>query len=293
MSPNQLSSVPDAQLLDVRLEDDYEAGHIAGARNNCVFEVAFASRLPACAPDKDAVTVVYGADGESGEAAAALEKLTRLGYRDARILEGGLRAAAAAGVEIVAGRALPAPLPLPEGKVAIDLEESRIEWLGRNLINRHTGTAALQSGHLEFTGGQMTGGEFVIDLTRLQCTDLAGSPLHDVLIAHLHNEDFFDVERHPSARFVIRQVRPAPEETTPGSRNLHIRGDLTLRGQTHPVEFAAAAGLTEQGKPAAQAAFSIDRTRWGVLYGSGRFFRRLAGHLVNDHLEFQIRIIAR
>ena len=29
------------QLLDVRLADDYEAGHLEGAKGNCVFEVAF------------------------------------------------------------------------------------------------------------------------------------------------------------------------------------------------------------------------------------------------------------
>ncbi len=62
---------------------------------------------------------------------------------------------------------------------------------------------------------------------------------------------------------------------------------------TSAPEFTAAAGLTAEGKPAAQAAFSIDRTRWGILYGSGRFFKRLAGHVVNDMLEFQIRIITK
>ena len=35
----------------------------------------------------------------------------------------------------------------------------------------------------------------------------------------------------------------------------------------------------------------IDRTDWGVLYGSGRFFRRLAGHLVNDSIELQLRLL--
>ena len=292
MKPHQLSSLTDTQVLDVRLDDDYEAEHIAGSKNNCVFEVAFVHRLAESAPDKSKVTIVYGADGESAEAAAAADKLTRQGYSDVRILEGGLKAAREAGVDIITGQSLPDPFPAPDGRFEIDLEESRLEWLGRNLINKHWGTAAIESGHLDFSHGQVTGGEFVIDLTKLECADLAGTDMHDVLIDHLRNDDFFDVERHPKASLVIEDVQ-AEGNTSPGSQNIKVKGNLTLRGQTHPIEFPVAAGLTEEGKPAAQAAFSIDRTRWGILYGSGKFFNRLAGHVVNDMLEFQIRIIAK
>jgi hypothetical protein len=39
------------------------------------------------------------------------------------------------------------------------------------------------------------------------------------------------------------------------------------------------------GTYAAQAFITIDRTEWGVLYGSSRFFARLGDHVVNDHLK--------
>jgi hypothetical protein len=38
---------------------------------------------------------------------------------------------------------------------------------------------------------------------------------------------------------------------------------------------------------------AIDRTLWNVLYGSGKYFRRLGGHLVNDQIEIQLRIVTR
>lgn len=290
--PGAHSDLVDSQILDVRLEDDFEAGHLARAQSNCVFEVSFGERLETTAPNRDLPTVVYGADGETHEAEAAAEKLWRLGYRDVRILEGGLVAARQAGLEIEAGTPLPEPPPEPQGKLEIDLEESRLEWLGRNLINKHWGTAALESGFLEFEDGQLTGGSFVIDLQKLKCTDLAGSDLHDVLISHLQSDDFFDVENHPKATFTITKV-DVPEGTTPGSTTHRVTGDLTLRGQTHAIEFEVSAGRTPEGKMAAQAAFSIDRTKWGVIYGSGKFFSRIAGHLVNDFLEFQLRVLTR
>jgi hypothetical protein len=59
------------------------------------------------------------------------------------------------------------------------------------------------------------------------------------------------------------------------------------------VEFIATAGLTTEGKAAAQSAFAIDRTQWNVLYGSGKYFRHLGGHLVNDLIEIQIRVVTK
>ena len=132
--------------------------------------------------------------------------------------------------------------------------------------------------------------EFVIDLKNMECADLIGGDLHDVLINHLQDDDFFDVENYPEAVFVITDVARI-SGAKPGSPDLEINGELTLKGQTHPINFQAASGVTEDGKPAAQAVFSIDRTRWGVLYGSGKFFHRLAGHLVNDLIEFEIKIV--
>ena len=56
--------------------------------------------------------------------------------------------------------------------------------------------------------------------------------------------------------------------------------------------FFKSAGITAEGKAAAQASFAIDRTRWNVKYGSGRLFRNLGGHLVNDMIELQLRIVS-
>ena len=282
MKSNELSTAADVQLLDVRLPRDFETAHLDGAQNNCVFEVAFAERLSQTASAPKKTTIDYGANDQSHEANVAAEKLRRL--------EGGIEAAEHADVALIRGGPSPSEAAIVDGIRNIDLEESRVEWLGRNLLNKHWGTVALEAGHLTFAGGTLSGGEIVIDLTRLECTDLAGINLHDVLIAHLHNDDFFDVENHPNARLVITQVEPGLE-LAPGSPNLKITANLTIRGQTHPIDFTASAGLTEEGKPAAQAAFSIDRTRWDIIYGSGKFFHRLAGHVVNDQLEFQLRII--
>lgn len=278
-------------VLDVRLAEDHACDRIPGAVNNCVFEVAFGERLLTLAPNKNLPLCIYGANEGSREAAVACEKLSRAGYTQILRLGGGISAWKEAGFPTEGTHETVDAPGIPAGRRALDLGESRVEWIGRNLLNKHWGSIALKSGYLDFDGATITGGEIVISMHEIHCDDLAGTSLHDVLVAHLRSDDFFDTERFPEARVVLRSVRFDPN-ATPGGQNLNMEADLTLKGVTAPVSFTASAGLDTDGRPAAQASFAIDRTQWGVLYGSGKFFHRLAGHLVNDLIEIQLRIVA-
>lgn len=288
----EMMASPAGILIDARLEDDYAAGHLPGALNNCVFEVAFLERMAGNAPDKASTVMVYGAGPDSHEARMAADKLLRAGYTDVREFRDGIEGWVAAGNPIEGSNDGPNPPVPPTGRFEIDLDESRLEWLGRNLLNKHWGTAPIRAGHLEIRGDLVTGGEFVIDLTELKCSDLQDSDLHDVLIGHLQSDDFFDTALHPEAIYRITGSHPI-EDAAPGLPNLRIQGELTLKGVTSPLTLDAAAGLTPDSLPAAQATFALDRTQWNVIYGSARFFKRLGGHLVNDLIEFQARIVTK
>lgn len=271
--------LPAVQLLDVRLADDYEAEHLEGAVSNCVFEVDFIDRLSDTAPEKGKATVVYGASDESREAEMAAEKLKRVGYSDVRILEGGIDGVGDE-IDLIEGEPLPEEPKVPDGEIALDLEECEVSWIGRNLINSHRGTVGIKSGELRMNRGALVSGEIVLDMTALKCRDLEGRPGHDVLIGHLKNDDFFDTDHFPEAKVDLLKLKEGGLTAT-----------LTMKGETHLIEFPIAAGVTPEGRLAAQATLSIDRTRWGVLYGSKKFFARLAGHLVNDLIDLELRIL--
>jgi len=287
----ELHSGTKPRILDVRLDDDHACCRIPGALNNCVFEVAFGERMPAVAPEKDAPLYVYGTSEESQEAAMACEKLHRAGYTRVSRLEGGIDAWRNEGFPTEGTHEPEITPPIPSGRRDLDLDESRIEWTGRNLLNKHRGWIALKSGYLDFDGTTVTGGEVVICMPEIHCDDLAGTPLHEVLIAHLRSDDFFDTERFPEARVVLRFSPFDPN--SPGGQNLRVEAELTLKSVTVPLSFTASAGIDADGRPAAQAAFAIDRTQWGVIYGSGKLFHRLAGHLVNDLIELQVRMVTK
>lgn len=99
--------------------------------------------------------------------------------------------------------------------------------------------------------------------------------------AHLRSADFFDVEKFPAAEFKSTSV------TKTGKDTYTIKGDLTMRGVTKPVELNA----TFKGKvksPWGQtvAAFkgttTIDRKNWGLVWNKSL---EAGGVLVGDDVE--------
>jgi rhodanese-related sulfurtransferase len=286
----QLALTDPPLLMDVRLEEDFEAAHIPEAVNNCVYEVAFRQRLPGIAPQQTRPIVVYGANAESYEARMAAEKLCRAGYIKVYEYRDGFAAWEAAGTPIKQGATRPAEPRISDGAHPVDLAESWIEWTGRNLLSKHHGRVGLKSGQLEFVQGQLIRGNVVIDLENIVCFDLQGTALHEVLIHHLQSDDFFDVERFPDALLVINSARKM-DGTSPGQLNCEIFAELTLKGVVAPISFRAATGVTPDGSAAAQATLSFDRTRWNVLYGSACFFQRVGMHMVNDLVDLEVKIV--
>ncbi len=283
------TTTPGLVLLDVRLPDDYAAERIPGSVNQCVFEIVFFPELEKKGISKDQPICVLGHAQDSHEAPMAAEKLERAGWTQVFEFRGGLDAWRAEGHAVEKSSPLETVSPLADGRYEIDLKESKVEWTGRNLINKHSGQVALSSGFVDFKQGMPVSGGATINMRRIMCSDLAGSDLHDVLIHHLESDDFFDVGRFPIALFSFHRAERCSE--CPGCTNLKLHGQFTMKAITHPLVIDATAGYTPEGKAALQANFTLNRTQWEILYGSGSFFRRLAGHLVNDAIEIQLRII--
>ena len=86
------------------------------------------------------------------------------------------------------------------------------------------------------------------------------------LQAHLGSPDFFDSERYPELRFVSKSIRRDGEE-------LVLDGDLTIKGQTHPVE--ARGTITDPVETLGGAVkigltleTVIDRTKYGLNWNA-------------------------
>ncbi len=277
-------------LIDVLPGDVFEAEHIPGAINACIYEIAFADKVRTLVPDLSTPIVVCGA-GEGGlEAEVAGQGLSELGYQQVRVFTGGLAEWRAAGFP-VDGTGNPA-VPMADGIFTVDPVASLIRWTGRNLFNHHHGTLRLAGGRIEMCNDRLVAARFEVDMSNIVCEDIPDASMRGVLVKHLMHADFFDVEKHPLAVFEAASAEPIPAATE-GTPNYNIAGDFTLRGIRRPLGFPVVAAVSPDGsKLAAQAQLEIDRTLHGSIYGSGRFFRHLGQHLVNDHFQIHLKIHA-
>jgi polyisoprenoid-binding protein YceI len=287
---DRLASPRPPLLVHVLPDEIFHALRLPGSANACVYEMAFLSQIEALAPDRETDIVVYGAGEGSLDAQAAHEKLAAAGYTRVAAYPGGLAEWEAAGLPLEGSREWPAE-PAADGDFRVDVAESVVRWTGRNLFNHHHGTVRLASGDLTVRAGRLIAARFVIDLNTIHCDDLADPQIHALLIRHLHDADFFDVQRHPTAEFTAHAAPPIPGAPA-GLPSHTLQGRFTLRGVTRPLEFPAVIAAASPDRLTGQAQFEIDRTEFGSLYGSARYFRFLSKHVVNDHIHLHVKLHA-
>lgn len=288
---SRLEADPPPLLVHLLPEEVFTACRIAGSCNACVYETAFLSKVADLAPDKSREIIVYGAGGSSHDAEAAVEKLEAAGYSKVFGFPGGIDAWREAGFESESDGPLPS-VPKLDGHYRVDTGRSVIRWTGRNLFNHHHGTVRLSGGELKLEKGELRGASFVIDMNSIACEDLADETWNAMLIRHLRDADFFEIEKHPTAEFVATSAEPIVNATE-GVPNHVLHGHFTLRGVPRPLNFPAVIASADGSEVTGQAQLQIDRTEYGSLYGSGKFFRFLGKHVVNDHIHLHVKIHAK
>ena len=182
-------------------------------------------------------------------------------------------------------------------KVLLD-EGSLLEWRGFKTYtgSSHNGTLGLGKSYFALNGDVVMGGAILIDLNKLDVTDLRDRK-RESLIEHLRDADFFYVDSFPTALFEITAVNysEANDTTTEEGMNSIVSGNLTLRGVTNGIEFPAHISV-ENGLVSFEApTFSIDRTLWGVNYHNrddASIAESLKDNLIDHNIELTISVTA-
>jgi len=171
----------------------------------------------------------------------------------------------------------------------VDSKASNIEWKGTKKIGSfHAGNVAVKDGKIDTNDkNEIIGGTITIDMTKISNSDLAADPdSQKKLVGHLSSPDFFDVAKYPTSTLKSTSV-------TKKSKEHNVKGDLTIKGKTNPVEFPANIETTSTSAKA-DATIKIDRTKWDIKYGSGSFFKELtADKIINNDLEFVLKLVAK
>ena len=155
----------------------------------------------------------------------------------------------------------------------VKIEQSKVIWKGYKVTGSHEGTIAIQSGTLKFEADELVGGDFVIDMTSITNADLQGEN-KDKLEGHLKSDDFFGVEKFPTATLVFKNVEAV------GKNSYKVTGDLTIKGKTNEITF----DMSVYGSKA-NATLKIDRSKYDVKYGSSSFFDNLKDKVIYDEFD--------
>lgn len=147
---------------------------------------------------------------------------------------------------------------------------STIAWMGSKPTGNHSGTLKVSEGKIMVDGNNITGGNFIINMNTLADTDMAGDAENQKkLEGHLKSPDFFNVEKFPTAKFVIQEVKPYQPDSvssTSFKNATHtISGNLTLKDSTKFISFPAKVTM-DNNSLVAVADLNIDRTLWGLNY---------------------------
>jgi polyisoprenoid-binding protein YceI len=169
--------------------------------------------------------------------------------------------------------------------------ESELIWNGKKVAGEHSGTINLQDGELLVAGNDVVGGTLTIDMNSITNTDLTDPEYNGQLVGHLKNDDFFSVDKHPTATFKINAVSPIADAAA-GQPNYNVEGDLTIKGITKPVSFPATISV-ENGVANAKADVKVDRTQYDIRYGSTNFFENLGDKAIDNEFTLSFNVTAK
>ena len=161
----------------------------------------------------------------------------------------------------------------------INASTSKISWIGEKVTGKHEGTINLKDGVLNFKGGKLTGGNFTVDMNSLAVTDLKAGEGKEKLEGHLKAADFFGTDKFATSKLVFKTVKLK-------SGSIYtVTADLTIKNVTKPVTF----DLTVN-KNSATTTFKVDRTKYGIEYGSGSIFDGLGDKAIYDEFTLNVNL---
>ena len=166
-------------------------------------------------------------------------------------------------------------------KFKIVSTQSNIEWVGKKVTGAHNGTIAVKEGQLILKNDKLAGGKIVVDTASIAILDITDPATNAQFAGHLASDDFFSTEKYPEATLEITSVS-----------GKHVEGNLTIKGISHPVGFDVVVNINGDTL-AATGKLVIDRTKYGMKFRSGNFFKDLGDTLIYNDFELNISVTAK
>jgi polyisoprenoid-binding protein YceI len=161
----------------------------------------------------------------------------------------------------------------------INAATSTVAWVGKKVTGQHSGTINIKDGALVFVKKKLKGGKITVDMSSINTTDLKAGQGKEDLDGHLKADDFFGTTKYPTAKIDFKLIADN------GDGRYTVTADMTIKEVTSPVKF----DIIVKGKTAT-ANLKIDRTKYGIKYGSGTFFENLGDKTISDEFDLAVAL---
>ncbi|MDB5234401.1 MAG: lipid-binding protein [Hymenobacter sp.] len=168
---------------------------------------------------------------------------------------------------------------------------STLGWEGKAVTHGHNGTMQFTDGELLVKGNAVVGGTVTVDMKSMKATDIKDAESQGKFVGHMSSDDFFGVATYPTSTFKIVSVTPI-KGAAKDADNATIAGDMTIKGVTQRISFPAKVGV-KNGVAAATGKVTIDRTKFGLKYGSKSFFESIGDKAIYDTFDLTFNVIAK
>jgi len=171
-------------------------------------------------------------------------------------------------------------------EVALSAENTTIGWTGYKVMGagKHDGGFNKIDGNAWVKDGALEKIVVNIDIASMWTDDDENDEDADKLKSHLLNEDFFEVEKHPTGKFETTEIKAGGE----GNATHTVTGNLTLKDITKSITFPATIKVDGE-KITANASFKFDRMLFKIEYGSTTM-GAAKDRAISDDVEMRINI---
>jgi polyisoprenoid-binding protein YceI len=172
---------------------------------------------------------------------------------------------------------------IPQGVWRVDTAHSKVGF-----AVKHMGVATVRGEFGQFEGSLEIGADLASSKATGSVQTASVDTNQDDRDNHLRSADFFESETYPEISFSSTAIEQVDDET------VKISGDLTMHGETHPVELKAELGGVETGpqgetRTGLEVTGQLSRSDWGMKFnaalGSGNV-------VVSDKVKLTLDIAA-
>lgn len=174
----------------------------------------------------------------------------------------------------------------------VDVEQSKINWIGSKPAGKHNGTVSLSEGNLKADDNGLVGGNIVIDMTSIDVLDLEGQDKKDLenhLMGYSNGKEdhFFNATKYPEAKFEITGMETVENQTL-------LSGNLTLKETSKNITFPVSVSMNDNDNSVVLTSEEVvlDRTEWGIKFMSKSFIENLGDNFVSDDMKISFDLKA-